>query len=269
MLRSTRARALLIVGVLAASGSFVASATAGGPVATHVDGGLGARWAAQGDLAPAAGSAIAAPSRGHGSTVARIVAPTRARPRLASRRRGWRVGTQTSWSHHDQVLLVLDSATRNDREWIKVLLAIRPTGTVGWIRRERVQLRRTRYWVAIRTAARRVVVYRGGERLRRFRAVVGAAATPTPRGLAAIYERNRQPDPHAFLGPWALSLTAVSEVLEDFGGGPGRVAIHGRAGASLADPLGSARSHGCIRINNGAIRYLARKVPVGAPVKIS
>jgi lipoprotein-anchoring transpeptidase ErfK/SrfK len=39
-------------------------------------------------------------------------------------------------------------------------------------------------------------------------------------------------------------------VLDDYGGGPGRVAIHGRAGASLLDPLGTARSHGCIRIDN-------------------
>jgi hypothetical protein len=37
--------------------------------------------------------------------------------------------------------------------------------------------------------------------------------------------------------------TAYSDVLEDYGGGRGRVPIHGRSGAVLADPLGSARSH--------------------------
>jgi lipoprotein-anchoring transpeptidase ErfK/SrfK len=42
-----------------------------------------------------------------------------------------------------------------------------------------------------------------------------------------------------------------------FGGGPGRVAIHGRDGTSLLDPLGSARSHGCIRIDNGPITWMA------------
>jgi lipoprotein-anchoring transpeptidase ErfK/SrfK len=113
-----------------------------------------------------------------------------------------------------------------------------------------------------------VTVFRDGERVRRFRAVVGAPGTPTPRGLAAIYERNRQPDPNAFLGPWALPLTSFSEVLESYGGGPGRVAIHGRGGASLLDPLGSARSHGCIRVNNEHVRWLARRVPVGTPVRV-
>jgi hypothetical protein len=104
--------------------------------------------------------------------------------------------------------------------------------------------------------------------VRSFRAVVGAPSTPTPLGLGAIYERNRQPDPGAFLGPWALSLTLLSNVLENYGGGPGRVAIHGRAGASLRDPLGSARSHGCIRVNNDDVRWMAARVPTGTPVRV-
>ncbi len=51
-------------------------------------------------------------------------------------------------------------------------------------------------------------------------------------------------------------------------GGPGRIAIHGGAGASLQDPLGSARSHGCIRIDNRAIAWMAGHIPQGAPVQI-
>jgi lipoprotein-anchoring transpeptidase ErfK/SrfK len=211
---------------------------------------------------------IAAPSRAHGSTVARIVAPTFARARLDSPKRGRRVSSATAWSKQPQVLLVLDAATVDGNDWIKVLLADRPNGSAGWVPRDRVALSRTRYGVAVRVRARRVTIFRNGKRVRRFRAVVGAPATPTPLGLAAIYERNRQPDPSAFLGPWALSLTSLSNVLESYGGGPGRVAIHGRAGASLLDPLGTARSHGCIRVNNDDIRWMAAKVPVGSPVRV-
>jgi lipoprotein-anchoring transpeptidase ErfK/SrfK len=105
--------------------------------------------------------------------------------------------------------------------------------------------------------------------VRTSRAVVGKGSTPTPAGLAAIYERDPQPDPRAFLGPWALPLTALSNVLYNFGGGPGRVAIHGRAGTSLLDPLGSARSHGCIRIDNGPITWMAHHLPAGTPVQIT
>ena len=87
-------------------------------------------------------------------------------------------------------------------------------------------------------------------RCERFRAVVGAPATPTPLGLFALAEVAPQPDrrrvPRALT---ALHLTAHSDVLDDYGGGPGRVAIHGRGAESLLDPLGTARSHGCIRID--------------------
>jgi lipoprotein-anchoring transpeptidase ErfK/SrfK len=208
------------------------------------------------------------PSREQGSTVARIVAPAFARARPRSPRRGRRVGVQTAWSGQPQTLLVLDSAVRGGREWVKLLLPVRPNGSTGWVPRDRVALGRTRYWIDIRTSARRITVYRDGRRMRGFRAVVGAPATPTPLGLAAIYERNRQPDPGGFLGPWAMPLTIMSNVHFNFGGGPGRIGIHGRAGASLADPLGSARSNGCIRIDNHHASWIAAKVPAGTPVLI-
>jgi lipoprotein-anchoring transpeptidase ErfK/SrfK len=211
---------------------------------------------------------VLAPSRRGGSTVARIVAPTVARPRLTSRRRSRRLRTETAWSHQPQTLLVLAAATRDGVEWVKVLLPERPNGLTGWILRDDVALSRTGYWVDVRTSARRVTVYRAGRRVRTFRAVVGAPGTPTPRGLAAIYERNRQPRSHGFLGPWALPLTILSGVLESYGGGPGRVAIHGRSGASLADRLGSARSHGCIRVDNRDVSWMAQHVPVATPVRI-
>jgi lipoprotein-anchoring transpeptidase ErfK/SrfK len=220
---------------------------------------------------PATGDAaavIAAPSRTAGGTTARVVAPAYARSHPGGRRRIRRVGPLTGWSFQPQTLLVLDSSERAGRRWVKVLLPIRPNGTAGWIPRDNVALRRTRYWIDVRLRARRVTVYRDGERLRSVRAVVGAPRTPTPRGLAAIYERNEQPNPRAFLGPWALSLTALSRVLESYGGGPGRVAIHGREGASLRDPLGSARSHGCIRIDSRTVDWLARRAPPGTPVRI-
>ena len=115
---------------------------------------------------------------------------------------------------------------------------------------------------------RSVRVHRAGKLARRFRAVVGKPGTPTPHGMFAVYERARQPDPAGFIGPWALHLTAHSNVLRNYGGGPGRIAIHGRSGASLRDPLGSGRSHGCVRVPNSDIRWLARKLPVGTPVRI-
>ena len=107
---------------------------------------------------------VPAPSRTKGSTVARIVAPAFARARLNSSKRGQRVGTATSWSGQPQTLLVLDAATVDGHEWVKVLLANRPNGSTGWVRRDRVALRRTRYWVTVRVRSRRVTVYKKRKR---------------------------------------------------------------------------------------------------------
>jgi hypothetical protein len=100
-----------------------------------------------------------------------------------------------------------------------------------------VALRRTSFWIQVRTGARVVTVYRMGRRVRHFRAVVGAPGTPTPRGLAAIYKRNRQPGPGGFLGPWALPLTIMSNVLENYGGGP-----DGSGSTAAPGPACSTRS---------------------------
>jgi lipoprotein-anchoring transpeptidase ErfK/SrfK len=59
-----------------------------------------------------------------------------------------------------------------------------------------------------------------------------------------------------------LSLTSLSEVLRSFGGGPGRIAIHGSAGGS------GAGSHGCVRLRNEDVSWMAARVPAGTPVDI-
>jgi lipoprotein-anchoring transpeptidase ErfK/SrfK len=98
--------------------------------------------------------------------------------------------------------------------------------------------------------------------------VIGAPATPTPEGLFSIIGVWRS----SFLGSWILPLTAHSDALEEFDGGDGTVGIHGRGGASLLDPLGSARSHGCIRLDNAAIDWLVHAVGAaqlaGTPVRV-
>ena len=197
----------------------------------------------------------------------------RPRARLCPRRGNSRaiawLGVTARWAGGPNQLLVL--AARHDaagRLWLRVRLARRPNDASAWIRADRTVLKRTRWRVEIDVGDRLVAVLRAGRVLHRFRAVVGAPATPTPVGHFAIAEIVRQADPAGFLGPWALHLTAHSDVLDDYGGGPGTVAIHGRGGASLRDPLGSALSHGCIRIDNRPIRYLARHLAPGTPVTI-
>jgi lipoprotein-anchoring transpeptidase ErfK/SrfK len=78
-----------------------------------------------------------------------------------------------------------------------------------------------------------------------------------------------QPNPGEFVGSWVIPLTAHSGVLHHFDGGDGQIALHGRGGSSLLDPLGSARSHGCVRLDNIAIDWIATHVALGTPVRVS
>jgi lipoprotein-anchoring transpeptidase ErfK/SrfK len=178
------------------------------------------------------------------------------------------VGPLTSWSHEQQTLLVIGTAERDGQAWLRVLLGVRPDGSRGWIPRRLVTVLSDPWWITVNKTDRTVSVFKDGIPKFKAQAVIGAAGTPTPDGIAAIWESDPQPSSHDFLGAWAMPLTVLSNVLTNFGGGPGRVAIHGRGGASLANPLGSAASHGCIRIDNSAILWIARHIPVGTPVDI-
>lgn len=207
-----------------------------------------------------------APSRG--GWVARMVKSTGAYSRPGGGRKVWNVGAVAPLTGNAHRLMVLDARFDSHRRaWLRVRLPIRPNGTSGWILADTVALVRTSLYVDIDLSQRRLRVYRDGRVLRSQRVVVGKPATPTPRGLHAVYEVARAPR-GASIGPWALHLTAHSNVLFNYGGGPGRVAIHGRAGELLDAPLGTAGSNGCIRSPNAFITWMARRVPAGTPVYV-
>ena len=201
---------------------------------------------------------------------ARLMAPVAV---LSAPVRGRLVTRQSdfgSWGGGPVSLLVLAARTGTDGQlWLRVLLPVRPNGTAGWIPAGSTELGTTTWRIEVSTERRTVELFHAGTRLRSFSAVVGAPHTPTPHGVFAVYERVPLTDPNGFYGPWVLHLTALSDVLTTFDGGPGRIAIHGRGGTSLRDPLGTALSHGCIRIDNPAIRFIAAHVPDGTPVVIT
>jgi lipoprotein-anchoring transpeptidase ErfK/SrfK len=158
------------------------------------------------------------------------------------------------------------------RCWLEVRLPWRPNDAAGWIDADRVFLAQTRWRIGISTSRRTLTLFRDGEPVRTVSVVVGKPSTPTPTGLFAVAWAIRW-KPNDFLGSWVLELTAHSDVLRRFDGGDGTVGIHGRGGSSLLDPLGSAASHGCIRLENAAIDWLVRTVGSdqlpGTPVRIS
>lgn len=174
---------------------------------------------------------------------------------------------RTPLTHTPTSVPVMQTATTADgREWLWVRLPGRPNGRTGWILARDTAIDADRWQVVVDLSARRVSVYRSGRRVRRFGAVVGKPATPTPRGRFFVEEILKL-SKGAELGPDALALSARSDVLQEFAGGPGQIAIHGRG--RIGGTPGTAASHGCVRLRDADVAWLARHVLAGTPVTIT
>jgi lipoprotein-anchoring transpeptidase ErfK/SrfK len=155
--------------------------------------------------------------------------------------------------------------SKDGNRWYHVRLPGRPSGHTGWILADQTIRSSTEWRIVVTVSARRVEVYRDGKAVRRFAAVVPKAATPTPYGLFFVEEAERIA-PGEVGGPYALAISARSDIFQEFEGGPGQIAIHGTNG--LGDPLGSAASHGCIRLAPSAITWLSARIGAGVPVTV-
>jgi lipoprotein-anchoring transpeptidase ErfK/SrfK len=189
----------------------------------------------------------------------------RSRPSLSGRRLEY-VAPRRPLTHVRTVLPVVGRrVTRGGRSWVPVGLPGRPSGHRGWIRTRQTRRTSTKWRIGVKLSKRRVTVYRSGQAVRRFRAIVGAPATPTPRGHFFVEEALAL-SPRAHGGPFALASSARSNVLQEFDGGPGQIALHGTG--NLGGTLGTAASHGCIRLSPHAITWLAHRIGGGIPLTI-
>jgi lipoprotein-anchoring transpeptidase ErfK/SrfK len=67
--------------------------------------------------------------------------------------------------------------------------------------------------------------------------------------------------------PFALALSARSTVYQEFAGGPGQIALHGLR--NVGGTLGTAASHGCVRLSTGSVKWLVRRIGPGVPVTVT
>lgn len=151
-------------------------------------------------------------------------------------------------------------------QWLKVRLPGRPNGHTGWISLGATARSVTDWHLVVDLSRRQVSVYRAGRAVRVFEAVVGKPSTPTPIGDFFV-EESIALSPADVGAPFALALSARSNVLQEFDGGPGQIALHGLT--NVGGVLGSAVSHGCVRLGNGAMRWLAARIGPGVPVTIT
>ncbi len=146
---------------------------------------------------------------------------------------------------------------------LHVRLPIRPNGSTAWIEAAEVVSYSVPNHLVIDLSDRLITALHGPDVLMQEPVAIGSSATPTPIG--EFYVDISLADPGGSYGAWMLSVAGFSDVLFDFGGGIGQIAIHGWSDESV---IGQAVSNGCIRMPNGVIARLAPLAPVGTPVTI-
>ena len=125
--------------------------------------------------------------------------------------------------------------------------------------------------IVVSRANRVLTLYREARKVRTFRIAVGTSSHPTPRGLFSIVMKQRHPTWFPPDSPWAKGLGPVPP-------GPGNplgtrwmgtsapaVGIHG---TPASGSIGTAASHGCIRMYIRDAEWLYERITIGTPVLI-
>jgi lipoprotein-anchoring transpeptidase ErfK/SrfK len=152
----------------------------------------------------------------------------------------------------------------NNGAWLQVKLAQRPNGSTGWVKTDAVTLHSLEYSLRASTEQNTLSLYKNSTLVKTFTVATGTGGTPTPHG--DFYLTELLAPTNTGYGPYAFGLSAYSEVLSSFGGGPGQIGLHGTNDAAS---IGRAVSHGCIRLANPDITELAKLLPLGTPISIS
>jgi lipoprotein-anchoring transpeptidase ErfK/SrfK len=120
------------------------------------------------------------------------------------------------------------------------------------------------YSLKVSVAAKTLSLYDNNVLMKTYPVATGTGGTPTPLGNFFLTELLAPTN--SGYGPYAFGLSAFSEVLSSFGGGPGQIGLHGTDDAAS---IGRAVSHGCIRMTNDDITALAKLLPLGTPISIA
>jgi lipoprotein-anchoring transpeptidase ErfK/SrfK len=154
-------------------------------------------------------------------------------------------------------------AATKGKDWIKVRIPVRPNGSTGWVkRRSLTAVKSTRSAIVVDRKKLRVTLYEAGEAVWSARTGIGTDATPTPAGKFWIREVFKVKGNAAY-GPYAIGTSAYS-VLSDWPGG-GVIGIHGTNEPGL---IPGRPSHGCVRLKNKDVTWLATHVRIGTPITI-
>ncbi len=155
--------------------------------------------------------------------------------------------------------------TTTNRRWGRVVLPLKPNGRTGWINLHSLRTIHTSTWIRASLHARRIWLMHGSRPRASFSAAIGAVTTPTPIGRFSVTDSLATGDPSGPFGWYAFGLSGHQPHLPPNWSGGDQLAIHG-----TDDPasIGTAASHGCLRVSPQALARLRPALHLGTPVVI-
>jgi lipoprotein-anchoring transpeptidase ErfK/SrfK len=163
--------------------------------------------------------------------------------------------------------MAIDTREVGGATWYEVSLPARPNGQTGWVRASDVAVTSTSTEIHVYLAEHELDVLVNGAVVMSAPVAVGSDKTPTPLGTFYVTDPlDFTANTTGVYGAYALGLSAYSDVLSTFNGGPPQIAIHGTNEPTL---IGQSVSNGCIRMTNATILDLASRVGLGTPVFVS
>jgi lipoprotein-anchoring transpeptidase ErfK/SrfK len=149
--------------------------------------------------------------------------------------------------------------------WLGVLSHYMPNSKAGWIPADAAELRYMPYTIDVDLSALRLLVRHDGKVVRRVTVAVGRPGHETPTGRYAITDTLRVSSAGGPYGCCALALTGRQPNVPQGWTGGDRIAIHG---TNSEDSLGTPASSGCVRASDVDMRWMMKRIPVGAQVRI-
>jgi lipoprotein-anchoring transpeptidase ErfK/SrfK len=214
---------------------------------------------------PPSGGARSEPSSGGARSAAGAKIASVKGSRITVYRSKAGVARRTITSPNDYGVTRVFLVDRAEGAWLRVLLPIRPNGSKGWIKATDVTLTEIAHRVEIDRGAFRFTVYDGDRAVRTGKVATGEAGTPTPPGRYFFTELVKPVGDGGAYGAYAFGLSGFSPALKSFAGGPGQLAVHG---TNKPSAIGTRASHGCVRISNDDITWMAKNLAIGTPVVI-
>lgn len=153
------------------------------------------------------------------------------------------------------------------QDWLHVYLPTRPNDATGWVKASDVTVSAPlEYQIKVSLEDHTVTLLHNGAVEFQTPAATGTGDTPTPTGTFFYTDPlDLATQPGTGYGVFAIGLSGHSNVLQEFAGSNGQIAIHGTDDEGT---IGQSVSHGCVRVSNEAILKLA-PLPLGTPVVIT